>query len=115
MLGVLPCPAALQVVLSHTPFRQLTAQYADLPVLVAGRGQVGRGWNEWDAAPLAPASEGAGSGGGRAPSPLTHASPALPRLCPWAQVREVARHYGLKHVVTTRQLAAAMPAAVPFQ
>ncbi|PSC67257.1 HAD-superfamily subfamily IIA hydrolase [Micractinium conductrix] len=29
-----------QVVLSHTPMRQLTSQYAQQPVLVAGRGQV---------------------------------------------------------------------------
>jgi hypothetical protein len=29
-----------QVVLSHTPMRQLAAMYADQPVLVAGRGQV---------------------------------------------------------------------------
>lgn len=29
-----------QVVLSHTPFRQLAAQYAEEPVLVAGRGHV---------------------------------------------------------------------------
>lgn len=58
-----------QVVLSHTPFRQLAAQYAEEPVLVAGRGQV----------------------------------------------REVAHQYGFKKVVTTKQLARAMPAAVPFQ
>lgn len=30
-----------QVVLSHTPFRQLVGQYGDQPVLVSGRGQVG--------------------------------------------------------------------------
>jgi ribonucleotide monophosphatase NagD (HAD superfamily) len=58
-----------QVVLSHTPMRQLAPRYADAPVLVSGRGQV----------------------------------------------REVARHYGLRHVVTTEQLARAMPAAVPFK
>jgi hypothetical protein len=57
-----------QVVLSHTPFRQLAAKFAHEPVLVAGRGQV----------------------------------------------REVARHYGFRHVVTTHQLTRAMPAAVPF-
>lgn len=31
------------------------------------------------------------------------------------QVREVARHYGFRHIVTTHQLTRAMPAAVPFQ
>lgn len=30
----------MQVVLSHTPFRQLAAKFAHEPVLVAGRGQV---------------------------------------------------------------------------
>lgn len=58
-----------QVVLSHTPFRQLVAQYGDEPVLVAGRGQV----------------------------------------------REVARHYGFRRVITPQQLVRAMPAAVPFR
>jgi ribonucleotide monophosphatase NagD (HAD superfamily) len=58
-----------QVVLSHTPMRQLAARYAEEPVLVAGRGQV----------------------------------------------REVARHYGLRRVVTPEQLARAMPAVVPFK
>lgn len=38
------------------------------------------------------------------------APPAWP-----AQVRDVARHYGFRHVVTTHQLTRAMPAAVPFQ
>lgn len=33
------CPP-VQVVLSHTPFRQLAAKFAHEPVLVAGRGQV---------------------------------------------------------------------------
>ncbi|KAL4440223.1 hypothetical protein ABPG75_003224 [Micractinium tetrahymenae] len=57
-----------QVVLSHTPFRQLVGQFGNQPVLVSGRGQV------------------------------------------W----EVAHHYGLRQVVTPRQLVRHMPAAVPF-
>ncbi|KAI3431576.1 hypothetical protein D9Q98_004626 [Chlorella vulgaris] len=57
-----------QVVLSHTPMRQLAAMYADQPVLVAGRGQV----------------------------------------------QDVMHRYGFRHVLNLRQLARAMPAAVPF-
>jgi hypothetical protein len=35
---------------------------------------------------------------------------------PWSlQVLDVAHHYGYRHVVTPRQLARAIPAAVPFQ
>ena len=42
-----PHPLCLQVVLSHTPFRQLAAKFAHEPVLVAGRGQV-RPKASWD-------------------------------------------------------------------
>lgn len=109
--------------LSHTPFRQLAAKFGHEPVLVAGRGQVR------PAAPAAAVCAGACSG------PLSshvesikeveqacHSLPCMPTPrqagAPPAwlvQVREVARHYGFRHVVTTHQLTRAMPAAVPFQ
>lgn len=46
----------------------------------------------------------------RLPIPVALHHPHVP-----PQVREVARHYGFKHTVTTNQLTRAMPAAVPFQ
>ena len=56
------------MVLSHTPFRALAAKLGNMPVLVAGAGEV----------------------------------------------PQVAAAYGFKHVVTTTDLARALPSAVPF-
>jgi hypothetical protein len=62
------CHLRLQVVLSHTPFRELVGRLGQVPLLAVGRGSVA----------------------------------------------EVAADYGFRRVVTTAQIAAAMPAAVPF-
>lgn len=60
-------PTALQVVLSHTPYRELAKELGDKPVVVSGRGAL-----------------------------------------------EVAQAYGFTRAVTTAQLSAAYPTAVPF-
>lgn len=61
------CSTALQVVLSHTPYRELAKELGDKPVVISGRG-----------------------------------------------AHEVAKAYGFTRAVTTAQLSAAYPTAVPF-
>ena len=63
----LHAPTAVQVVLSHTPYRELAKELGDKPVVVSGRGAL-----------------------------------------------EVAQAYGFTRAVTTAQLSAAYPTAVPF-
>ena len=53
-----------QVVLSHTPMRQLVPKFGDLPVLVSGRGSVLK------------ASDEGGAGGGLE-APTLHSPPSL--------------------------------------
>ena len=60
-------PIAFQVVLSHTPYRELAKELGDKPVVISGRG-----------------------------------------------AHEVAKAYGFTRAVTTAQLSAAYPTAVPF-
>lgn len=139
-------PGTLQVVLSHTPFRQLAQKYADLPVLISGRGQVGRMglcrrsimplvpllppqcWAARSCQPAGPSQQRQqkqdtvvaaawwwpGSNWPGLGSSLPPACAAPRRHAACLQVRDVARRYGFKHVVTTHQLTRAMPAAVPF-
>lgn len=71
-MGTMPCsplgaPTALQVVLSHTPYRELAKELGDKPVVISGRGAL-----------------------------------------------DVAKAYGFTRAVTTAQLSAAYPTAVPF-
>lgn len=61
------CGASVQVVLSHTPYRELAMSLGDKPVLISGRG-----------------------------------------------ASEVASAYGFRRAVTTAQLSAKYPTAVPF-
>ena len=120
-----------QVVLSHTPMRQLVPKFGDLPVLVSGRGSVlkasdegGGGWGargSHSSLPTQPSARGASwracdvvQKGIIDPSlpPCTGnhqllTSPAFPlhRRVP----SQVAKHYGFRHALSTYELGRAMP------